>query len=92
MGDMAHIGGRALELHVDTFSRDLQLAALGDLDCCGRLVARESLGVLDLLHDVVALEDLAEDDVTAIEPPNTGCVSESCPNCFYLFPRWRLTR
>ena len=87
MGDMAHIGERALELHVDTFSRDLQLAALGDRDCCGRLVARLSLDVLDLLHDFVALKDLAEDDVTAIEPPDTGCVSESRPDCFCLFPR-----
>ena len=89
---MAHIGERASKLHVDTFRRDFQLAALGNLDCCGRLVARQSLGVLDLLHDVVALEDLAEDDVTAIEPPDTGCVSKGRPTCFCWFPPRGLTK
>jgi hypothetical protein len=62
---------------VDTFFGDLQLAALGDLDRLERLVARRCLGVLDLLHDVVALEDLAEDDVTAVEPAVTVCVSRA---------------
>ena len=64
---------KSLELHVDTFRRDLQLAALGNLDCLNRLVARSGLDVLDLLDDVVALEDLAEDNVTAVEPPVNRC-------------------
>ena len=58
----------ALKFHADTFFGDLQLAALGDLDRLCRLVAGESLGILDLLNDLVALEDLAEDDVAAIKP------------------------
>lgn len=66
---------RALELRADTFFGNLQFAALGDLDRLGRLVAGLGLGVLDLLHNFVALEDLAEDDVTAIEPTVTIYIS-----------------
>lgn len=58
-----------LELHVNTFGRNLQLSALGDLDLLDRLVAGLGRALLNLLNDVVALEDLAKDDVTAIEPP-----------------------
>lgn len=53
---------------MDTFRGDLQLAALDNLDGLDRLVARGGLGVLDLLYNVVALEDLAEDNVAAVEP------------------------
>ena len=53
---------------MDTFGGNLQLAGFGDLDSLDGLVARLSLRVLDLLDDLVALEDLAEDDVAAIEP------------------------
>ena len=53
---------------MNTFRRDLELAALGNLDGLSGLIAGEGLGVLDLLDDFVALEDLAEDDVSAIEP------------------------
>lgn len=53
---------------MDTFFGDLQLAGLGDLDRLLGLVTRLGLDVLDLLDDIVALEDLAEDDVAAIEP------------------------
>ena len=59
-----------LKLHVDTFFGDLQLAALGDLDSLDGLVARLGGDVLDLLNDVIALKDLAENDVAAIEPTN----------------------
>jgi hypothetical protein len=65
----------SLELRANTFVGNLQLAALGDLDRLGWLVARLGLGGLDLLHDVVALEDLAEDDVTAIEPTAIARIS-----------------
>jgi hypothetical protein len=58
-----------LELHVNTFGRNLQLSALGDLDLLDRLVTGLGRALLNLLNDVVALEDLAKDDVTAIEPP-----------------------
>lgn len=54
---------------MDTFIGDGQLAGLGDLDRFDGAIARLSLGLLDLLDDIVALDDLAEDDVTAIEPP-----------------------
>ena len=57
-----------LELHVNTFGGYLQLATLDNLDCLLGLVSRLGLGILDLLNDVVALEDLTEDDVAAIEP------------------------
>jgi len=53
---------------VDTFFWNLELAALGDLDGIGWLVARGLGRILDLLDNLVALENLAEDDVAAIEP------------------------
>lgn len=53
---------------MNTFLRHLELAALGDFDCLDGLVARALGNVLDLLHDVVSLEDLAEDDMATIEP------------------------
>ena len=58
-----------LELNVYTFFGNRQLARLGDLDRLNGLVARPGLDLLDLLDNVVALEDLAEDDVTAVKPP-----------------------
>lgn len=58
---------------MNTFRGDIKLAALGDLDRLDGSVGTASLGVLDLLDDVVALEDLTEDDVLAIEPPGDGC-------------------
>ena len=61
---------------MDTFRGHLQLSALGDLDSLLGLVAAGSLGVLDLGDNIHALEDLAEDDVTAIEPPD-GCLLAS---------------
>ena len=54
---------------MNTFWWHLQLAALGDLDGGLGSVAGLRLRLLDLLHHVVALQDLAEDDVSAIEPP-----------------------
>lgn len=59
---------------MDTFWGHLQLSALGDLDRLLGLVAAGSLDVLDLGDNVHALEDLAENDVTAIEPPDE-CLS-----------------
>lgn len=53
---------------MNTFGRDLKLAALGNLDSLNRLIACRGLGVLDLLDDLVALKDLAENDMSAIEP------------------------
>lgn len=58
----------ALKLDVNTFFGDRELAALGDLDRLDGLVAAGRLGVLNLLDNLVALENLAEDDVLAIEP------------------------
>ena len=62
----------SLEFRACTFFRHLELAALSDLDCLGRLVARALGHVLDLVDDVEALEDLAEDNVLAIEPGGDG--------------------
>ena len=53
---------------MNTFRWHLELSALGDLDRLDGLVARSLGHVLDLLDDVVSVEDLAEDDVAAIEP------------------------
>ena len=61
-----------LEFRVNTFRWHLELSALGDLDSLGRLVARSLGDILDLRDDLVALEDLAEDDVAAIEPAGDG--------------------
>jgi hypothetical protein len=53
---------------VNTFGRDLQLAALGNLDSINGLVAGSRLAVLDLVNNVVALEDFAKDDVASVQP------------------------
>lgn len=62
----------SLEFRACTFFRHLELAALGDLDCLGRLVARALGHVLDLVDDLEALEDLAEDNVLSVEPGGDG--------------------
>jgi hypothetical protein len=48
--------------------RHLELSALDDLDILLRLVAAALSDILDLVDDIIALEDFAEDDVLAIEP------------------------
>lgn len=53
---------------MNTFRPDLNLAALGDLYSLNRLVACLGRGILNLLDDIVALEHLAENDVSAIKP------------------------
>jgi hypothetical protein len=57
-----------LELHVNTFFGYRKLPTLGNLHRLLGLVTRVLLDVLDLLDNVVALEDLAEDNVLAIQP------------------------
>lgn len=59
---------RRLELHVNTFFGNRKLSAVGDLDSLDRFVAGALVDALDLLDDVVTLENLAEDDVAAIQP------------------------
>ena len=66
---MLRVALSLLELDVNTFRGDLELAALENLDRLDGSVASTGLGLLNLLDDLVALEDLAEDDVLAIEPP-----------------------
>jgi hypothetical protein len=53
---------------VNTFLWYLELSALGNLDGLDGLVAGTLGHVLNLVDDLVALKDLAEDDVAAIEP------------------------
>lgn len=48
--------------------RHIELSALHDLDIHIRLVGTVLREVLNLVDDIVALEDFAEDDVLAIEP------------------------
>ena len=57
-----------LEFRVNTFRWDLELSALGNLDCLDGLIAGALGHVLNLLNDVIALEDFAKDDVAAVEP------------------------
>lgn len=59
-----------LELDMDTFFRDWALSGLGDLDRDLGLVTGAGLSLLNHLDDLHAItEDLAKDDVTAVEPP-----------------------
>jgi len=74
---------------VNTFWGHLQLAALGDLDLLPRPVAGRCLGVLDFLDDIVALKNLAEDDVAAIKPaeePRVSIVFRQ--NMLRVWPGW----
>jgi hypothetical protein len=57
-----------LELDMLTTFFDRKLAAVSDLDHLHGLVAGALGHVLDLVDDLVALEDFAEDNVAAIEP------------------------
>lgn len=50
------------------WSIELELSALDDLDLLQRLVHWACGHVLDLLHDIIALENFTEDNVAAIEP------------------------
>lgn len=59
---------------MNTFFGHRKLPALGDLHRLLGLVAGVLLDILDLLDNVVALEDLAKDNVLAIQPAtNTSC-------------------
>lgn len=53
---------------MNTFGRNLQLAALSNVDRLYRLVARSGRSVLDLLNNFVALKDFTEHDVPTIKP------------------------
>jgi hypothetical protein len=53
---------------VYTFLGHLELSALGNLDGLYGLVTRALGHVLNLVDDLVAFKNLAEDDVAAIEP------------------------
>jgi hypothetical protein len=65
-----------LELDVNTFGGNLQLATLGDLDVLDWLVTSGGLELLNLVNNVVAFEDFAENDVSAIEPRGDDCGDE----------------
>jgi hypothetical protein len=53
---------------MNTFVWDREFATLGNLDGLLWLIAGILLQILDLINDFEALEDLAEYDVSAIEP------------------------
>lgn len=91
---LSRSGQHTLEFQVDTFFGHRQLSALDDLDRLLGLVTGVLLDVLDLLDDFIALEDLAENDVLAIQPaadrvslaPNVhGSVirAKKCGGCTY---------
>jgi len=58
----------SLQLHVNTFGGNLELAALDDLDIVDGPVGLGCGRVFDLFDYIVALKNLAEDDVAAVEP------------------------
>lgn len=53
---------------MNTFGRNLQLAALSNVDRLYRLIARRGRSVLDLLNNFIALKDFTEHDVATIKP------------------------
>ena len=55
---------------MNTFFWYFELPTLGDLNCLGWLVSWLFWDLFDLLDDLVALEDLAEDNVLAVEVTN----------------------
>lgn len=57
-----------LQFGVYTFGRHFQFAALGNGHLLDRLILRPLGDVLDLVDDLVALKDFAEDNVLAIKP------------------------
>lgn len=59
-----------------TFLGHLELPALGDFDRLDRLVARALGHVFNLVDDIVALDNLAKDNVAAIEPARDDCSDE----------------
>ncbi len=67
---------KSLKLGVNTFRWHLQLPTLDDLDHLGWLVSGSLGDVFNELDDVVALENLAEDDVAAIEPARSSSAAE----------------
>lgn len=69
---------KVLELNMNTFGRDLQLAALGNLDFHLGTVGGGG-GHFNLFNDIVTLENFAKDDVSAVEPSIVNCVLD-----FYL--------
>lgn len=56
---------------MDTFGWYFQLSALDNLYGLAWLVSWALWYILDLLDDIVALEDLAENNVLAIQPTST---------------------
>lgn len=81
---MIWVNLHTLELHVNTFFGHRQLSTLDDLDGLLGLVAGVLLDVLNLLNDVIALEDLAEDNVLAVQPAVFKISSVSGPSCLYI--------
>ncbi len=51
-----------------TFFRHLQFSRLCDLDSLGGLISSTLGDVLDLLNDIVALQNLPEDNVLSVQP------------------------
>lgn len=74
------IGILESEFSVYTFLRDLELAALGNLDWLHGLVTATLGHILNLLDNVVAFEDFPKDNVLAIKPTgNDGGDEELTP-------------
>jgi hypothetical protein len=66
---------------VNTFLGHLELAALGYLDRLDGLVACALGHIFNLVYDLVALEDLSENDVAAIEPAGDDGGDEELRAC-----------
>ena len=64
-----------LEFHMNTFSfsrSQLDFPALANDNLVIRLVASALGDVLDLVHNIIALEDFAKDDMLPIKPSGNG--------------------
>ena len=57
-----------LEFHMDTFFGHLKLATLGNLNRLDGLVTGGLVHILNLLYNVIALKNLAKDDVAPVKP------------------------
>jgi hypothetical protein len=58
----------SLQFRVNTFGRNLQLAAFGNLHSLLWLVTRVLVRVLDLVDDLIALKNFAKDNMASVEP------------------------
>ena len=65
---------KRLKLRVGTFFWHRQLPSLCNLDGLDRLVSRAFWHIFNLLNDIVAFQNLSEDDMLPIQPSSVRLV------------------